>query len=59
MLKSFWQRKKEVWGDGNIPMPPLNNFSDFFGEKIAMFVTLKKITRLNSQSNLKRKYRKC
>ena len=40
-------------------MPPLNNFSDFLGEKIAIFVTLTKITHLNFQSNLKRFYRKC
>ena len=40
-------------------MSPLNNFSDFFVEKIAIFVTLKKITHLNFQNNLKRKYRKC
>ena len=46
--------KKRVWGKGNIPISSLNNFSEFFWKKIAIFVTLKKVTRLNFQSNLKK-----
>ena len=35
-----------LWGESKVPMPPLNDFSDFiFFEKIAIFVTLK-ITHL-------------
>ena len=37
----------------------LNNISDFFSEKIAIFVTLKKITHLDFQATLETKYRKC
>ena len=32
-------------------------FSEFFFEKIAIFVTLQKITQLDFQCNVKRKYR--
>ena len=35
------------------------NFGDFFFGKLAIFVTLKKITHLDFQSNLKKEYRKC
>ena len=32
-LKSFWYQKiRGFWGEGIIPMLPLNNFSDFFGK---------------------------
>ena len=31
--KVFGIEKKGVWGKGNIPMTPLNNFSDFFWKK--------------------------
>ena len=51
--KVFGIEIKGVWGEGNIPMSPLNNFSDFLKKKkIAIFVTLKKITHLNFPSTL-------
>ena len=40
-------------------MPPLIILVIFFEREIAIFVTLKKITHLNFQSDLKSKYRKC
>ena len=52
LSSSFWPLKKQV-----LALSPLNNFSDIFFvvEKIAIFVTLKKITYLNFQSDLKKK----
>ena len=42
--KTFGIKKiRGFWGEGIIPMLPLNNFSDFFWKKMARFVTLKKI----------------
>ena len=35
-------------------MPSLNNFSDFFFQKIAMVATFQKITQLEFESNLKK-----
>ena len=56
-LKSFWRWKKGVWGKGNISTLPF--LVNFFQKRVALFVTLKKITLSYFQSNLNRKCRKC
>ena len=48
----FLALKKRVWGKGNIPMLPFNNFSDFF-EKNSNFCDFKEGYTFNFQSNLK------
>ena len=56
--KVFGIEKIRVLGRGQYPHALLNNFSEFFGNKNTIFVTLTKITHLDFQSNSKKKYRK-
>ena len=59
-LKFLALKKIGVLGRGQSPHFPCGiNLVIFFSEKIAIFVTLKNIKRLDFQRNLKRKYHKC
>ena len=48
-------KKYGVLGRGQSPHANLNNFSDLFGKKMAIFVTSKKIRHLDFQSKFKKK----
>ena len=51
--------KRDYRGEDEVPMSPLNNFSDFFSKTKEVFMTLEEVTQLDLQSNLKNeKYRK-
>ena len=51
-LKSL--EKTGYEGKGKVSLHPLNNFSNLFFKKIAIFVTLEETTQSDFQSNLRK-----